>query len=714
MELLNANKKVIKSVVLYSPNGFSHGDFHLDDSLTQGNYILRGYTNYMKNAGDDFFFYKEFALLQRGAKGNSEPQVYSDSIDLQFFPEGGNLVDCGVVNRIAFKATGPDGRPIEVEGEIMDRSGRVVKSFKSEHDGLGMVAMLTSARETYKVHVTKPANVAKVYELPKVHEKGFVMQAYDAGSDVKVVVYSNYASAENAVPINLVAQARGKVCFAAKSTIAGSSVVFNMPKSKFPQGIGHITLFDGSGIPHCERLIYVNRNSNLALKITPDKNSYSKRGRVELVLDAAYSIGDPAMGDFSISVYDLDKVQPQDLYPLNMENYLQLTSDLKGYIHNPGYYFKDTLRQTKHHLDLLLMTQGWSRFKWQDVLSETLPSIKFSNEHGIPVSGRVQLPNPKKTVMAKIKILTGDGKFRLVESDSSGRFYSNDLVYFDSTQMMIQTQNAKGINHEFKFSYDPFYTAWPMRYDATRPDAIYAPHFLQQETKRRAVAKANEFTTGTTVLKAVEVTALKDDPAVKTHLRNAQVVDFTKIIGSYPTALHALQGRVGGLELRGVPPDVNLSIRGSGKIVYLLNGTMRVDADYINSLSFQDVESIEVLKGVAEGMRYGDGVDGVISVNLAKGGRGFIPSPGVHAFKYPGFYTAREFYSPKYDVPHDSHRLEDVRTTLYWNPRVRTDKNGKASVSFFASDVASRYAVVVEGISRDGYPGSKKALIQVE
>jgi hypothetical protein len=122
VELLNSVNKIVQRKMLYA-NGVSFGDFVLADTLREGKYLIRAYTNYMRNVGEDFFFKKEISILNPAPAYVSQRETVMtnpDSIDLQFFPEGGELVACGKFTRVAFKATGQDGKGISLEGEIFD------------------------------------------------------------------------------------------------------------------------------------------------------------------------------------------------------------------------------------------------------------------------------------------------------------------------------------------------------------------------------------------------------------------------------------------------------------------------------------------------------------------------------------------------------------------------------------------------------------------
>lgn len=70
-----------------------------------------------------------------------------------------------------------------------------------------------------------------------------------------------------------------------------------------------------------------------------------------------------------------------------------------------------------------------------------------------------------------------------------------------------------------------------------------------------------------------------------------------------------------------------------------------------------------------------------------------------------GYQTPAEFYSPAYETPEsrDSH-TPDFRTTLYWNPCIRTDADGRAAFGFRTSDAPADFRIDIEGLTPDGQP----------
>lgn len=699
VDLIDDQKTIFKHQMLYAAGGVTFGDFQLPDTLREGRYAIRAYTNYMKNFGEDFFFTREFSVLNplRAQIISDTTRFRADSLELQFYPEGGNFVACGF-NRLAFKALGPDGKGINVEGAIYDDDDKLVASFKSQHLGMGLVRVNPVAGKKYHARITKPYRVNKVYPLPLVQSKGYIMQTDAVNGGVKVIVFTNADKpASGDATVNVIVQSRGLAYFARQGTIRNNAFFTVVKRSQLPEGISQITIFDSEGRPVAERLIHVSHNERIRLQVTTDTTVYGKRKMVAVLMDAAYQNQAPASGHFSISVYDERLLKQPESYPLSIENYLSLTSDLKGYIEEPGYYFKDSLQETRKNLDLLMMVQGWRRFTWSDVLSENRPPLLYRHERGIPISGRVlKIGGKQPPAESILKVMTMNGSVVKLKPDSTGRFYTDSLLFLDSMNLVFQTENRKGKKQPYKFSLDPVNPFYPTNYQTMSFQSFDASGYLDQQVDEKLVQNLSTVK----VLAETKITAKREpDPRlINPSGPSGRVVDVQKDLGGgvgYASINQMLFARVAGLNF------INGSwmIRGAG-VGFAVNGILS-PPDYVNMISPTDVDLIEVLFNSVQfaGMH-------VISITLRSGASISVEPIGINQAKYRGFYQAREFYSPRYDVKDNRHYLEDKRTTLFWEPVVVTDESGRAAVAFFTADVASRYRIVVEGITPDGYPGT--------
>lgn len=703
VELINADHKIIERHTLPVPEGVTNGDFHLSDTLPQGNYLIRAYTNYMKNFGEDFFFTKDVAIFDPGAKMEQPSAAAQNKPDVQFFPEGGNLIQ-GIESRVAFKAINTSGESIAIEGEILDGS-KTVATFTTDHQGMGSFRFTPEAGKRYsaKLNGTFAGNN---YALPEVLKNGYSMQVVDAGNTIKIAISSNVP---NPAPFHIVGQARGEIYFAATGEVKGTPVVASLTKAKFPSGIAQITVFNGEGQPQCERLVFINHADQAKLAVTSDKASYGKRGEVSLSLKAQDSKGKPASGNFSVTIFDENTIESASEYESTIADYLLLTSDLSGKIEDPAYYLKDKAAETQKHLDLVMMTHGWRRFAWKEILSDQQAPIAHYAEQGIRLSGKlVKSVGQKPAANAKLKVFTAKGELIMMTADENGNFYTEDLAHFDSTRLAIQTENEKGKQTSMKMSIDPYNVSPPSNYVLAPFKSYGLDDYLKQAEYRAKVQNAFNLEQDARWLEGVEVTATRIESFRKPAIygKPSATVTSKDISAGAVNLLQAIQARVPGVIIRGTPPNMTINLRAGndGPPLFTLDGTP-VDAEVINSLNPADVEYIDIVRGTGGAIYGSRGINGVVAVYSKTGSNSTRPTVGMERVSYPGYYTAREFYVPKYNQPSDLPDRPDIRSTLYWNPFIETDAEGNATVKFFASDVTSKFKIVVQGITYEGAPG---------
>ncbi|MCA6073476.1 MG2 domain-containing protein [Fulvivirga sedimenti] len=698
-ELLNADGNPVEQLMLNAPLGAASGSLQIPDSVPEGNYTLRAYTNYMRNGAEEFFFHKSIPVLNPDIPAS--PLSTLQEIDLQFFPEGGTFL-IGVNNKVAFKAIGGNGKSIEVSGEIIDEKGTVVTPFKSEYLGMGLIELIPAPGKSYKAIIQTPQQME--VDLPSVEFSGYSLQVTDETDHFSALIYRNTTS--EAGKINIVAQSRGVICYAAQGSITNSSRV-RIPKQNLPNGITQITVFDENGIPKCERLIFVNHGNSMSINITTDQSSYGERQKVSMEIKATDPLADSVDAIFSVSVYDKLKVPNTSEYPVSIVNYLLLNSDLHGHIENPGYYFSSTEETVSAHADLLMRTQGWRRFTWKEML-EGEPSDQFSHERGIPIRGTVTRALSKKGVEdSQIKILNvNTGGLALTEAGENGRFFNDDLIFYDSAELVIQTESKKGNRSEYDLTVDPIFPNIATSFD---PGSFsYSSDNLIIQALNRLKMESG-YTTAEDVI-------LLDEVSVKaTKIRNEisriyGTPDRTITTENFPKSavniLDLIRGRFAGVLISGSPLDPTISIRGGGEPLFILDG-IQVPKSALLLLPPDQVASIDLIKGNEAAIYGSNGANGVLAFYTKLGYQGAnTQTLGMNTKWYQGYHLAREFYSPQYDVQDDRHNLPDERTTLYWNPIVRPDSNGNLNLEFFTADESSTYEIIVEGITLEGNPGT--------
>ncbi|MCR8561019.1 TonB-dependent receptor [Mucilaginibacter sp. BJC16-A38] len=739
-ELINPEGKIVRAENLQVMAGTSWGDFALADTLKGGTYVVRAYTNWMRNEGENSFFEKaitvgSFASAKKFESGERQKNIVNKKQeqpkrDVQFMPEGGTLV-AGNYSKIAFKAIGANGSYLNIKGTITDETGNELASFSSAHAGMGSFTFVPEAGKTYKANIVYDDGTHDVVVLPKTTETGYTINVNNNSADtlrIRVTAATNNTTDK----LSLIARAGGTIYYAAENQQTGAKFFSAIiPKNKFPTGIVQFTLYSPEKEPLNERLVFIDNHDELKLGIKSRKQKYKLREKVNVELNVYDKTNMPEMGSFSISVTDETR-SPADTANENcILSYLLLTSDLKGYVDTPAYYFRNNSEQTQNDLDNLLLTQGYRHFEWKEIGEKEQSEPQYQAEKAFTISGMIKR-NGKPAIGAKVSLISKTNGFFMIDTiaDNNGRFAFKDLIFADSTKFLVQSKVTKG-QDDVTVELD---TLPPANIDvynrslSTKQDhdekiglntyTINQKQFYEEQQKYGINKHA-------VVLKEVHIEAKKETtPYHSENLNGAGGADQTLTVKQLERMncsklTYCLSGMLSGVIFRGALP---LNLRDHQAIMAIIvDGTFLELPEYeevFNSLHPEDIESIEVILGPHYGAIYGDRMaHGGLIITTKRGRKTknyYRYAPGVITYMPKGFYKAREFYSPQYDNPKTNQKMADLRSTIYWNPNIITDKDGKASFSFFNADGKGTYRVVVEGIDVDGNLGRQVYRYKVE
>ncbi|ASU36002.1 carboxypeptidase regulatory-like domain-containing protein [Mucilaginibacter xinganensis] len=726
IDLINPANKVIQSLKLKLNDGVTWGDFTLADTLKGGSYRVRAYTNWMRNEGESAFFEQVIPVGNMAAKsvaGSSEAKTVKPieknvavKTDLQFFPEGGSLV-AGNYSKIAFKSIGPDGLGKELKGTVTDDSGAAVCTFASTHLGMGVFNMVPQANKIYKASITYADGSTNSLDLPKAVTNGYTINLNNSNPDT-IRIRITGGSESSLDKLSLVAQSGGTVYYAAENNSSAKFFSAVIPKSKFPTGIVQFTLFSPNGEPLNERLVFIENHDELKLDLSNIKTSYAPRQKVKVELEGRDRDNKLVTGSFSVAVTDETTVPADTLNENTLLSNLLLTSELKGSVEQPNYYFTGSSAKTQADLDVLMLTQGYRRFSWKQVLRDNPEPITYQPEKAIQISGTVK-KNGKPAANAKVTLFSKAGGMFMLDTltDANGKFAFKNLLFADSTKFVVQSKVPKGqdaVTLEVDTVLSPQLIIKNMSDNAIKTTAtadmsaylINQKQFYEEQQKYGINKHA-------VVLQEVKVEA-KYQPKIP-HSQNLNGSGNADYVLTAKDIERFICGRLSDcLEgvywlhfINGVP---------SGGAV-VIDGTF-VDPEVFADLRPDDIEGIEVVRGPHYGAIYGSRMAGGGLIITTKTGRKtnnyYRYAPGVVTYMPKGFYKAREFYSPQYDNPKTNQKITGLRSTIYWNPNIITDKDGKASFSYFNADGKGTYRVVIEGIDADGNLGRQVYRYKVE
>jgi hypothetical protein len=713
VELINQNGQFVQHLKLFSINGSAAGNILIPDSLASGNYLVRAYTNWMRNSGEEYFFHRTIKIWNSGIPANNISNA--DHLDIQFFPEGGDLVN-DIHSKIAFKAIGTDGLGRTIRGKILEGSN-VICEFESNSLGMGVFHLTPQRGKLYKAMIE---NYEREIILPQVKDSGLAISVNNSSESNDIIVRiqtTDYASIKT---IYILAQTRGIVCYSARADLSTNIAVAKIPKTAFPSGITQITVTDRSGIPIAERLIFVDQKDQMTINITSDKTTYAPRELVKLDIQATDANGAPIVADLSLSVCDNQQVLIDENRE-SINSYLWLSSELIGHIESPGYYFNPGNEDREEALDYLLLTQGWRRFTFKDALEQKWGSPPYKIEQGLTIKGKmVDLYNNKPVIGGKVSYLSvfPIPETKTASTNSKGEFEINNIIYFDSTDAMLQGETKRG-NKSIKIIVDDSYNFPAFKFPSlllNETQNEFEKAFVAKSVERKTIDKAYDFDEKTIMLDEVEIRAKREDTqniGSKIFGKGSVNVRVSDNPG-LENQLHPLQlvqGRVAGVQITGDGLNWRVLIQGvnsinSGTSPLIMLDDIPVQIETLHTIPVQNIESFTVWKGADAAIFGARGANGAIGFYTKRGVESLNPSKeGSITFAGIGFQLEREFYAPKYDVQKPEHIKPDKRVTLFWAPFIQTDSSGRASISFYNHDAETTITGILEGISTAGEPG---------
>jgi TonB-dependent SusC/RagA subfamily outer membrane receptor len=730
VELVAPDSLVVLRQTLRVVDGTLNGDFYLPHELSAGTYDLRAYTKWMRNFSPDYFFNREVTIgnlaIESGTPTNSENRIL-----MRFFPEGGEWIE-GLPAVLGVEASNSFGAPsLGLVVGIEDRSGKEIVRFNTGNMGLSKVELTPQKGVDYKAVILEAFDsrlIGQTFEVPKPLTNGFQMKI-DATRDQEIgirILNNIDATKLNSQEILIIGHVRGIVYYAAVGRADRNEFTAQVDRSRFPPGIVQFTLFTEAGTPVAERLIYNPDSSPLTVLMESNKESYSVRDLAEVKILVKDVDGDPVDGNIAISVTDASQVT----WPANhldVRNYLQLVSDLDGPVLHPGLY--DQLSDSTLALaDQLMLTRGWRRFDWQKVMSSDGPRLQYPLEQGLTIRGTVMNKQNKRAATSQnvILALLGDVKeFYDTETDELGQFKFENLLYPDSTEVLVQTLDTRKRRHydiilETIINYDPRIRKPSESYNQSVNSQYLA--YLNQSRVREQIDRSFGLSNDVRMLGEVTVTAARE--ALQPPERRSLIVAADRVIkaeevGGYASnPLDMLRGRTAAFRVTGVGRDMTVTFNrgiawgGDPVPLFILDG-MEVDLMTLVSIPASNVESIELLTDVGSLAIYGSrGSNGVIAVNTKPGGAVFAAREGIINRAFAGYYTPREFYAPDYSEHLNIHDKPDSRSTVYWEPNLILNSNGVGIVRFWTSDDTgprfqnqeTKYRIHVEGITSTGKP----------
>lgn len=690
VQLFNKDGNAVIEKKYKAISGVVKGQIELPDSL-QGTYLMVAYNQWQLNFGNDYAFKKKITV-EAFQETNDDQGKDTLNYDLQFFPEGGDLVE-NIESRIGFKATSSLGSGADVFGYLIKNGSDTLLNFSSGHAGIGSFVFTPEAGSTYKAAV-EALNIYKEFSLPDAEQQGVVLTVIN---NDEATLTCKINRSEDFVGKTLIIglfQNGIRSPILLKEVFGKESIMFS--KEGLIPGVATLTVFDELFNPLAERIIFVNNKLDAELDIKVSSNNVKPREKAEALITLSDKDGKPVSGSLSASIYPARFIRSNS--QPNIVEYLLLSSEVKGEIENPDFYFKDQASSQKA-LDVLLLVQGWRKYNWKEIKNDNL-RLKFAREDKIILKGRVyQSRNNQPFSDNSITASVGgvDPYYQYIVLDDNGRF-SIDASEIPDGQLFFQSTAPYEYGIKVELEKNTINALENI-------DLTTSLDYNRENELRKVFAIYNSYD----LLKRKQEVVAPDKK--KINAPYDMVVDLDEYVNFYDMA-EVFKEIVPGVKIRKKKDVYDIRLLNMDKKLYykfqplyIIDGIPVYDNQIIMNMDFSDVKLIEVIRSKDRLSKYGHlGMGGALQIRTRTGS--FIPPniEGIASFDYKGVEKPKEFFNPKYKSNSKPDNVPDFRNTILWNPDLNVGNTGKVELEFYYSDELEDLVIEVQGITSEGIP----------
>lgn len=701
-----------------APIAFSgaSGSFDLDSNLNKRIIYFRGYTISILNSDTSFLYTKAIRILTtKGTAAKTSPVAKTTTV--KFLPEGGDWV-LGLPSKIAFIATDQQDLPVAISGSIVDNKGTKLTDFKTLHNGMGQFVLIPEEGKTYSAVWKDASGKQYTTALPAAKTQGVILKITDDNGNKRFSLYRSNEVAEELKQVHVVGYINQQMAFESNINLENRLTAAGIfPTGELPSGILQITLFDKNFKPVAERISFVNnRNYELDGDAYFTQKNFTKRGlnQVEILLTDTI----PANLSLSIVDADLNEASPMDD---NIISRMLLTGDLRGKITDPYYYFFSNADSAAIHLDMVMLTHGWRRYNWENVMAGKTTTPRWKESNYLSLNGKIAglLPNSFSTDLQLVGILqTADSakNFINLPVQRNGNVSMEGLVFYDNAKLFFNF-NKKSLTFDksmlivdngLRKGFNKIIPDTAMKLGLPEVSAAIAANNLKYNKMtlqaNRLMAKSN-IMENITVSAKVKTAKEKMEEKYVSGLFSGDARGFDLVndplASAYMDIFQYLQGKVAGLQISTGGGEPSLSWRGGSPVVYL--NEMQADISMLQSTPVSDIAYVKVFRP-GESIVSGGG-NGVIAVYTRKGGD-VTPDQNARGLSYVqlmGYSALKQFYSPDYATVSERHSYDDLRSTLYWEPNIFLDKGRRRlRLKFYNNDITKKFRLVMEGFNAFG------------
>ncbi|MES2646716.1 MAG: hypothetical protein V4717_07585 [Bacteroidota bacterium] len=682
-------------------DGMGDGNFVLPESDLFGIYSIVASTNAMLNQKDSETYTKR---LQVSSGKRSAQNMTGVAEMLHFYPEGGSIIN-EVPNTVAIKLTDSLGLPFEATSYLMNNKSELLDSFKTQHDGMAKLVITPSKGVSYYILWKNNGGVPQKTILPVAEDVGIALHMEQV-NDMLYYIVQNPKPDATLETLHVEAAIQKETVYKATLKMADITVLAGkIPLQNLPDGILQLTIYNNTNKPCAERSAFISqkKTKNLA-KVDIIQKGLSIRAKNEIEL----SIADTLMTQLSLSIFDASFATGQN--DASIYSDLLLGNNMRGYVHQPGWYFEDTSIARKQALDLLMQTNDWRKYKQQTPADGNVSTDNYLEVRGTITDKKGKLLANEPITMIVSQADSSKSWYQL-KTNESGTFAQNGLIFFDSASIFLKLKDAE--NRKVTFSA-PFTPSFAKLTNYRLIDNIPASNAGVQNVIDSLVIAGRKRNSDVT-LQDVTVRGykwrndkmLKMDQKYTTGLFRGGANSYAFDVMNDPLSDSKFD-IYNYIQSKGIP-GVEVKYNGTEKV---FGGRKGVSLFFLNETEVTKGQIENVLLSAIAYIKYIEmypgypGFPSALSVYLRKeddlnSNLKYVEG-NLISNRVAGYTPLNGFYATDYATD-STNGTADVRTTLYWEPNITLDKTRQSiKIQFYNNDISKRLKLVLEGINEEG------------
>ncbi|MBQ9175940.1 MAG: hypothetical protein IJ139_03625 [Bacteroidaceae bacterium] len=778
VELINPSGDVVERRKLKINNGEAEGDIKVDSIQSTGFYEVRAYTRWMTNWGMHACFSRVFPIFkaprQLGDYSRQELDMHSYSkrlpntrvddeglvvesytrrMNMKFYPEGGDLVE-GLKSRVAFTATDDAGGYMTTEGWVEDEKKTKICTLKTDSRGRGIFEFTPQAGHTYSAVVTTDKDKERRFPLPTPRQDGVVLNVNMLGEvDIEATLQCSEGMHGRLLGYALM---HGGTIIGCDTLTAGKEHHLAFNRFVQPDGVNQLTIFGTNGEILAERLIFIypNPTDRDSIAISSTTTQLVPCGKVTFKIQT-----EP---NSSVSFSAIDAATMNNGAVGNMKTWMLLSSEVRGYIPNPEYYFESDDEEHRRQADLLMMIQGWRRYDFRLMAGVTEMENRQPIEDRLYLFGQVKSKLKRYSpddveITAYMYNKSGQVIDGTLKTDSVGKYVY--IVPDVEGDWMLQLESKKndeaqnyyiGIDRHFspekRYLYADETQRLPLLAANFEPRAAVADEDIDDPSEYVSITQRTHLLPTVKVRTRRLLGDLKsswydetdaqresiirydcDDDADSYADRGEEVPSFFKWFAEKNPFFEYEQVIFDDPERSGYTLSSDRTTYNNRPIIWIIDNTFwgitglydsQITALRQDGISYTNNNTGNVMipdmLDVAKTVYISEDLQAIRPYLMATGLESYNPvvvyvyehplfwfkKKGLRRTHFEGFNVPTAFEMEDYSVMPPT---EDFRRTLYWDANVKTDNRGRATVEFYNNSSCKSMFISAEGMTDDGH-----------